>query len=61
MTEFEVEIKNKLVDYAMENGVDDLSSFEVDFIEKLDNLSDTVNLSDKEFQIMNEISNKLNL
>lgn len=61
MTEYEIEMKNKIIDYVMENGTYDLKAFEIDFIETLDNLSDTTNLSDKQFQIMGEIANKLNL
>ena len=59
MTEYEIEIKDKIIEYTTQNGVDGLSSNEIDFIETLDNLADNITLSQKRFDFMIDIANKL--
>lgn len=61
MTETEIEIKNKLINYAMENGVDNLSASEIDFIETLDDLPEETHLSPKRVDFMMNIVNKLGI
>lgn len=61
MTKYEIEIKEKLIDYITENGVGELTSFEIDFIESFSDSSEEIRLSEKQFEIMIEISDKLNI
>lgn len=61
MTTEEIYLKDRIVDFAMEHGVYDLTPFEVDFIETLDNLSNDEDLSTAQIEVMEEIASKLNL
>ena len=61
MTEYEIETKEKILDYVEMYGVDELSSFEIDFIDDLSDLSDKIKLSDTQIKVIQDICKKLGI
>jgi len=60
MTENQIELKNKVVEEAM-GDPKNLNSWEIDFVESMDNLAENIALSPAQDSALNTIANKLGI